>query len=78
MSYRPYNGIIGVLYNATSLGSFDGSVIQDNTTVKQALQDIEDLLEIAATIPYVNSKIEDSIANGETEVRRRHTEVPVR
>lgn len=38
----------GVAANATTLGEFDGDIIGDNTTIKQALQDLEDAVEEVA------------------------------
>lgn len=44
----------GVLSGATNLGAFTGSIISDNTTIKNALQELEDAIEDGSGLPLGN------------------------
>jgi len=61
----------GVAASATNLGSFTGSIILDNRTIKQALQDLETSLEAGTGLPLgdLTSTTNDiTITNGSGSV----------
>jgi len=42
----------GVANGATNLGTFTGSIISDNTTIKAALQELEDAIDIIPSLTF--------------------------
>jgi len=53
--------LTGMVLGSTNLGTFTGSVISDNTTIKNALQELETFVE--ASVNYTDEQAQDAVGS---------------